>query len=515
MTKFSYFFVIIFLSISSCSAQKQLKNIDTREVIFPVPFALAIDDIGWNKGQNDGAVTEGPYRIGLKRKMDINDYKCLVDVAKRTGIRFQGLFVMGEMDRENILSKYPTTNEHGVDWDNKINVNDDQIKIMNYVRENAAWLEFGLHGVGHEYWPDAHKRKRAEWYCTTDNHPWPEQEVDGHIQCFKALMAQYGLSESEGHSFPESFVPCAYGYYWNPKGEYSTGAKLGEAGVKYTNTLFYPYIEELNPPKGENAGDLDHGVLVINRINYGNPWYELSSLPTVPLEDQKSNIIETHWTNWLVQDEFLQAGLNQEWVDYFKYIGKSKDRYAAKNTEQFYAQWVYQKFTKTHQIGNVLHIDNTKLPDEYYKHNLVGNMILKVKLNEGEHVYSSRLNSKELNVYYENEGYGYIVLPRLNQEKYELSIDVSNKKMNTYIENDGTYNIYDFLNTKTSSNLELRMYGTQTIKVIGINKPNQIKSSNPMLKVVNSNYDSKTRIFELEISAHDIQGETGVISWKY
>ena len=517
MKKNIYFILILLLGFSSCSAQKQLSDSDTHPIIFPVPFAFAIDDIGWNDGHDAGATTEGPYRIGLKRHLDITDYKCIVDVAKRTGIRFQGLFILGEMDRHNILKKYPTTNEFGKDWDNSKNVNDEQIEIMNYVKENAAWLEFGLHGVGHEYWPveAGGVRKRAEWYCTTDNHPWPEEQIDKHIACFKELMAQYGLSEEEGHSFPESFVPCAYGYYWNPDGDYSTGSKLGAAGVKYTNTLFYPYIEELNPPKGENAGALDHGVLVINRINYGNPWYELASLPTVPLEDQKSNIIESHWTNWLVQDEFLQSDLNQKWVDYFKYVGQSKDRYPAKNTEQFYAQWVYQKFTKITQKGNTVYIDNTLLPDEYYQNDLVGNLVLKVKLNDGEHVSFARLDRKDINVYFEKEGYGYLVLPRLEKKKYKLKVDIAHKTMNTYVKNDGTYNIYDFTNTKNKAKLTLRMYGTQKMEIIGIDKPRNFTSSNPMLKILHSQYDEKSNTLELEIAAHDIQGETGEISWDY
>ncbi len=508
--KLTPIFLFVLLVVSGrLWAQSETHN----GIIFPHPFAFAIDDIGWNNGHNDGAAGEGPYRIGLKRHMELSDYKCMVDVAKKVGVRLQGIFILGEMDRENVLATVPSTNQFGAKWDNSANVNDEQVRIMNFVRDNAAWLEFGLHGVGHEFWPDgAGKRKRAEWYCTHEDHPWPESEIEAHIDVFKKIMAQYGLDKEHGHSFPESFVPCAYGYYWNPDGAYSTGSKLRPEGVKYVNTLF-TYIEELNPPQGENAGGIDHGQLVVNRINYGNPWYELASLPTVPIEEQKSDIIETHWTNWLVQDDFLQENLNQRWVDYFAKVAKTENRYIAKNTEQFYAQWLYNKYaTVTESISGKVTIDNTQMPEEVYESDLLSNLILKVKLKEGQHVSSIRLNDRDLMVYYEEGGYGMIVLPQLEREIYQLEYKISDKEMPTYISSSGTYNIYRFSTKRNKTRLKLRMYGTQEIIIHGIAKPRKIKSDNLALRVIKHSYDQDTHTLHLLIQAHDIQGETGVLN---
>ncbi len=493
-----------------------LKGGEAQKIIFPHPFAFAIDDLGWNIGNNSGASEQGPYRIGLKRRMELSDYQCIVDVAKKSGVRLQALFVIGEMDRENVLATVPSTNVHGAKWDNSANVNDEQIKIMEFVKKNAAWLEFGLHGVGHEFWPDgAGKRNRAEWYSTDDNKPWPETVVQAHIDVFKKIMAQYGIDKAHGHSFPESFVPCAYGYYWNPNGDYSTGTKLGAEGLKYVNTLF-TYIEELNPPQGENGGGFDHNVLVVNRINYGNPWYQLASLPTVPLQEQKSDIIETHWTNWLVQDDFLQADLNQRWVDYFKEVTKAENRFVAKNTEQFYSQWLYNKYTTvTETSPGKVRIDNTQMPEVAYKSKLLKNLILKVKLNPGEHISNIELDDSKLGVYYEEGGYGMIVVPKLKAIEHQLTYEVSTRKMPTYVQSTGTYNIYSFNNYKRKANLRLRMYGTQQIDIFGIEKPLKMKSSNPNLKILKTNYDDKLGILHLTLEAHDIQGETGVLRWEY
>lgn len=237
-------------------------------IVLPQPFAFAIDDLGWNIGNSDKE-KQGPSRLGLDRKMSIEDYKCIVEVGKKVGVRVMGLFVLAEMDRKNSLKKYPTTNVDGINWDNSKNVKQEQIDIMNFVRDNAAHLEFGLHGVGHEYWPEPEKRKRAEWCNKEDNHPWPEQTIDNHIKCFKEILAQYHLAITDGHSFPESFVPCSYALHWNPKGLISTGSKLSAEGVKYANTLFSE-LKQSDLPSGLNGGAIDHGMLVLNREIYGN-----------------------------------------------------------------------------------------------------------------------------------------------------------------------------------------------------------------------------------------------------
>ncbi len=239
-------------------------------ITFPRPFAVAIDDMGWMKGWSLAEGTpSGPYRNGLKRNFDLADYRHVVDIAKAAGVRVQGLFVLSELDRENVLAKYPTTTFQRDKWDNSANITDEQVEIVNYVVSQSAHLEFGFHGIGHEHWPESGGQKRAEWYNLEDNHPWPEVTLRQHIAAAKAILDQYGLSPSRGHSFPETFVPGAYSYYWNPDGDFSLGKLVREAGAKFANTVFM-VIPELDPPSGMNGGGFDHGLHVLNRLNYGN-----------------------------------------------------------------------------------------------------------------------------------------------------------------------------------------------------------------------------------------------------
>ncbi|MBU0476234.1 MAG: hypothetical protein KKF62_18965 [Bacteroidetes bacterium] len=486
-----------------------LQNI-SGQIIFPRAFAIATDDLGWNNGGSLGD-SGGPWRIGIRRKMDIRDYKPIVEVGKTLGVRFQTLFVLSEMDRENVCSKYPTTTMQGEKFDNSANVNDMQLEIMKYVKENAAFMEFGLHGVGHEHWIDG-KRDRAEWYDIYGEKPWSEQDSRDHLQCFSEIMAQYGFSKENGQSFPESYVPTAYGYYWNPDGAYSTGKIMHEYGVKYINTLFEE-IEELNPPI-KFGGGIDHGAIVINRYNYGNSWFELASLPKQTLDEYKTDFIEAHWANWLASDDFLQNDLNKQWIEYFQNIQKSKYHYLAKNTEQLHSQWFYNRYTKiSEEQTGVVNIDNTQMLDEVYENELLGNLVLKVSLKEGEHISSAKLNGEDIASYFEEYGYGFIYLPKLLQKEYELHYSVDSHVLPIYVNNKGTYNVYSVKNYGDEIDIELKMYGTQIVQIKTPN-PKKVLSENEYLQIISEKYDEVQSILSLELYGRNMQGETGIIKLR-
>jgi hypothetical protein len=504
-------FLMGILMVTGTMAQKQ-----EPELIFPAPFAFAIDDMGWIKGNNEGYGEHiGPYRGGVDKKFDVNDYKAIVEVGKAVGVRIQGVFILSEMDRLDILDDYPTTTWKRDQWDNSENIGDEQLEIMDYVQDQAAYLEFGLHGVGHEYWPEDGVRKRAEWYNTEDNHPWPEDTLRKHLEAFERIMGQYGLSEANGHSFPEAFVPCAYSFYWNPEGDYSLGKLLNERGVKYANTLFH-YVSELNPPQGPNAGGIDHGVLTVNRINYGNPWYELSSLPTVPVAEQESDIIETHFPNWLAQDDFLQQQVTRDYIEYYNMVQQQENRYVAKNTEQFSSQWLYKKYSEiSREKPGRYEIDNTGMPDQVYEHNLLGNLVVKVTLGENEHIRVAEVNGEPVAAYYEEAGFGFIYLPPLEQKKYELTYKTGSATAMPHVYHSGTYNVYRFEPGRKSTQMRVRVYGDQKLEIRQVREPVSVSSSNSNLTVKRYEYDEAEQTATLWLKAHDIQGETGEITLEH
>ncbi|MBL0745303.1 hypothetical protein [Chryseolinea lacunae] len=484
-----------------------------KKIIFPRGFAVAIDDLGWNEGSNLSKGTPpGPHRAGVKRIFDLNDYKHVVAVGKAVGARIQSLFILSEMDRENVLAKYPTTTYQRSRWNNAPRVSNKEFVIMDYVKQQAAFMEFGFHGTGHEYWADDGIQRRAEWYNLIDRKPWPEHELRNHIQGFIEIMAQYDITSAKGHSFPESFVPCAYSYYWNPNGDYSLGKLLSEVGVKYANTDF-AQIPELCPPSETNGGGFDHGTHVINRMNYGNLWYELQSLPKVLIDMQSTDMVESHWVNWLAPDDFVQADVTQQWVQYYKRFQREEDRYIAKNTEQLHSQWLYRRHTRVQEVTEgTVEIDNTAMPDDAYARDILGNMVLKIKLQKDQHVSSATVNGELMPAYFEDEGFGFLYLPPLEQQQYTLRYSLGTSSQPVHVFNDGTYNIYSLRKEQNQISIVLKMYGQQVVK-IKCPKPDNVISLEPGLSVLSIGYEGD--MLHVTLEASDMQGKRGEIRIAY
>jgi hypothetical protein len=508
-----YLLLILLLAVVRVSqTDASTYPVSEQRILFPHAFAIAIDDLGWMEGSSLGEIG-GPWRAGVRRSFDVRDYKPIVEIGQAVGVRFQGLFILGELDRFGIVAKKcPTASQFGAAVDNSRNIGPRQIEIIEYIKANAAHFEFGLHGVGHEYWVDG-KRTRAEWYDLENDTPRDETIARNTLECFSDIMAQYGISPENGHSNPESFVPCAYGYYWNPSGAYSTGKIMSDFGIKYVNTLF-SYIPELNPPP-KGGGGFDNGVIVIDRINYGNPWYELASLPREPLEAYETDIIETHWPNLLAADDFLQPALNEKWIEYFKDVQAHPNHYLAKNTEQFYSQWLYKRHTLVEEdVPGKVTIDNRSMPEEAYRLDMAGNLVLTVPLGRNQHISNAHLDGAPVAAYFEDGGYGYIYLPPLERKVYEFEYEIGSTPMKRYVNNTGTYNVYSFFDSGPEMRIDIKMYGLQDVE-IRTTAPKSVVSLNEHLKIESQRYDADRGVLILSVNGRNIQGERGTITLNY
>jgi hypothetical protein len=478
---------------------------------FPRAFAFAIDDLGWDDG-HDGAPF-GPHRAGVNRIFHLSDYEHVVNVGKAVGARVQCLFILSEFDRENILARYPTTTYMREKWDNKRRITDKHVRIMEYVRDQAAYMEFGFHGTGHEYWPAEGVQRRAEWFNLIDRKPWPEEEVRGHVHAFREIMSQWGFTKANGHSFPESFVPCAYSYYWNPKGPYSLGKLLREAGVKYANTDF-GQIQDMDPPQGFHANGFDHGVHVAHRLNYGNAWNEIATLPKVSIDFQYTDFAESHWPNWLAEDDSSQPSVTREWIGYYRSVQRTSHRYIAKNTEQLHSQALYKKNAKVKFQPGRVEIDNTAMPDEAYQNDMLGNMVLKIQLGNVQHIAAAAINGEMLPAYFEDEGFGFFYLPRLERKKYVLEYTVGADMLPVCVYNDGTYNVYKLSQRESEIAITVRVYGSQTIKV-RCPRPGSVRSDSKQLTIISFLYNEGSKTLNIEVVAADMQGTTATVRLLY
>jgi hypothetical protein len=451
-------------------------------------MAIDIDDLGWKEGW-DLHESGGPYRLGLPRGrvMTRADYEVLVYIGKATGVRLKCLFIMSEFDRSNTCARYPTTNEKGSDWDNSRLVSDNDCAVMNYVKENAAHIEFGLHGVRHEFWDaQTHTMSRAEWADNQKKRPY--DVLWGHLECFQKLIDPYGLD------FPKSVRTAAANYYYNPDDPEDSGALMRAWGVKYAAL----------PPNREYV--TDHGLMVLLRSG-GIAWDASNSAPNAY---PKTEFMTSHWTNFVDPDPARNQEAGDKWIAWFHKVKDDPDRYTAKNTAQLHSQFLYRKFAQTSMTGNTVVIDNTKMPDWAYELDLLGNLLLKHKVQDGEHVSSAAVNGRDVACYYEERGFAYIVLPRLEKKQYSLTITTGTSDLATYIWNDGTYNVEDFQSGPDHAVVGLEMYGTQRVKVKLRFEPQEVTSNNGNLEIKNWRYDAP--FLNMLVRGRNIQGQRGVIT---
>ena len=450
-------------------------------------MAIDIDDLGWKQGW-DLNESGGPYRLGLPhgRMMTLQDYEVIVYISKAVGVRIKGLFIMSEFDRSNICAQYPTTNEQGSTWDNSALVNDRDFVIMDYVKENAAHIEFGLHGVRHEFW-DAETRKpsRAEWADSQKKRPY--NVLWGHMECFKRLIDQYEID------FPKSVRTAAANYYYNPNDPEDTGTLMHAWGVKYASL----------PPDREYV--TNHGLMVLLRSG-GVAWNAPNSAPN---DYPETEFMTSHWTNFVDLDPVNNHQAGDKWIKWFNKVHDDPNRYTARNTAQLHSQFLYRKFSHISVVGNTVLIDNSKMPDWAYKLNLLGNLLLKHKLQEGEHISSASFNGEHVACYYEERGFACIVLPILGKKQHTLTFTTGTSDMPTYVLNDGTYNVKEFQSDRDNALVELEMYGTQHVRVKLLFKPHEVTSDTTDLKIEDWRYEAP--FINILIHGQNIQGETGMI----
>ena len=500
---FGLFFIGTMMPITS-------QNLQDPRIIFPTGISVNVGQVGWMGGHSEDP-SGGPWRAGIRRDFDVRDYRPMVDVGQKLGMRFMSLFILGEFDRLNILGEYPTSNPDGENWDNARYIGPTQIEIMDYVKNNAANIEFGITGVLHEYW-DKGVKTRAEWFDVANQKPREESIVRKNVELLKRLMAQYGITPENGHSFPESFI--SYGFYFNPGADYSLGKVLSENGIKFANTPFAS-IHGLSGRPPLLSGGLDHGVLLLDRFNHGNLWYDYGAVPSITPDEIQSVVVESHWANWLAFDDFLQPNVNQKWIDFLLTVQRDPNHYLAKNTEQLYSQWLYKEHTLVEEaVQGSVSIDNRNMPKEVYQYNLLGNMVLALSLNEGEDITAASLNGKPIAALHEAEGYVYIYLPPLGAEKYEFKYTLGKTRINRMVLNDGTYNVYHINNLKNRMQVELKMYGEQTVNIKS-DRPKSVISLNPDLALLSYVYDDENGLIRVSMKGRDMQGEVGVLQIDY
>lgn len=441
-----------------CFRNKEL----LKESILYVPDSImcAIDDMGWLKG-GDLRKIGGPSRLISNRDPVISDYQGVKEIAEKSGTRLLGLFVLSEMDKENTCSKkeYNTPycksdmTELGTEWHNRENIAFAE-EVMNFMYENSAYIEFGMHGVRHEYFKDG-GYINAEWANGDTGESWGIENTEIHCNAFEEILRQYFPKEK--CSFPVCFVPPSHAFAF-----YSDdSAILRKHGIKYScsSCAFRPSMKSLR-----NSGQYSNGILFLDRTEHLGVNVE----DNIPSYIPSNAWIGTHFPNYWGKS-------HNKWVKYLKGLNKNYSTMLGRNSVENYSQWIYNRFCAYQFTLGTIAINNLYMPEWAYENDYITGIWLKIHLHGGYHLSDVSVPGLKAAGYYEDEfdnGYVYLIDSDstngcLQKKIYKGTYKI-NKSVNlgTYIDLAGeTFSVLNLADDNKRVDALLRIYGNHEVRI--------------------------------------------------
>jgi hypothetical protein len=145
---------------------------------------------------------------------------------------------------------------------------------------------------------------------------------------------------------------------------------------------------------------------------------------------------------------------------------------------------------------------------------LVGNLILKVPLPQGDHIHDVRCDACRAVGYWETPQAGLLALKLGPSQRGTVEIRFGPALMPLVVLGDGTYDVIDLERDGRTARLTVRVYGRQTVRLRLPFKPVEAKSLNPNAAIHGVEYDPGAGIASLRVEGRDIHGEEVAIEMK-
>ncbi len=331
----------------------------------PLAIQVVIDDVGWWSGADDSA-GGGPFRSGCTRDHVLADYKAIVELGERLGMRPQAAMVLCEWDRVNLLRDLPSSTWMGAAWDNARWQGPWLDEVSAFIRDHAAWIELAVHGIGHEFWEQG-LPSRAEWHDQRGRMR-PEIEVRAHMACFAQLLEQHALGP-----FPRSFVPAAFLHRFGG----GLAPVLAEFGMQYISTPFAGMHRE-RETEAVDFG-IDAGVLTVDRTHDLCHW---NMTAPEPIGTIGGVVCGMHWPNLLHHDPTRNGEVVDRWVRLLHPYDTRFTRMLAPDSAAGFSQLVYHRCTDVQQDRHGLTFD-FRAVDAARATGVLDTFFLKIRVGEG------------------------------------------------------------------------------------------------------------------------------------
>lgn len=309
----------------------------------PMPLIICIDDVGWWKGE-DGSKKNQPFRTGMPRDHVPEDYLALADLGRKLDMQILAGFVLGEWDRNDALIRLPSANWAGKTGMRKATDTDKRIKAAEIIRGSESYMEFGLHGIGHEYWYNG-VMQRSEFHDADCNMRDPD-EIRKHLTCFLTIMDEYGFSPK-----PKTFIPPALKHSFG-NGEEGIQKILGEFGIEFV-TLCFSKSKIYSPPQTETIA-WENNVLLVERGESEIPWNQAAAIPQFRFDRP---VMALHWANILHPNPGKNHQVIEQWTDYIKRGCEKNGIILARDTKSCFTQYCHRNLSAIEKADGGLLID--------------------------------------------------------------------------------------------------------------------------------------------------------------
>ncbi|NOX34045.1 MAG: hypothetical protein GXP56_09960 [Deltaproteobacteria bacterium] len=336
------------------------------KISIPMPLIISIEDVGWWHGK-DGSRFNQPYRTGMERDHVPEDYAALAALGQGLDMKIISGFVLCEWDKENILRKVPSSTWMGDRWIVSQKNQDRKEKAAWIIKKQKKYIEFGIHGVGHEFWSGGrmHRTEFHDHACCMRN----KGEIRKHLDYFFKLMDQYKFEFK-----PRTFIPPALKHSFGNNGFQKI---LEEFGIKYV-TMVFGKARLFSRPQNDNIA-WENNILLVERCESDVKWNHVAASPQFGFNRP---VMALHWANILHADPKKNLVVVNKWIQYIKENGRKKGILVSRDTKSCFTQYLHKTLSKIENINGETAVDVSwmhKIPG-----NLVGKSIfLKIKLPPG------------------------------------------------------------------------------------------------------------------------------------